>query len=323
MNLFRNYFSYRSSSVFLIFIGLVLISIFFSPENRFISPENIDILLAEGSEFSIVVLGIGMLMICGEFDLSLGSILVFCSFIFFKLFQAGMNLFLAGIIILFIGAILGLFNGIITVKGYIPSFITTLGTKMLWRGLMLLLSKGFTTPFDREISQLFCDILTGKIGGFVPVQVVWFVGGVLILGFLLHSHKFGNWIYAAGGNKLAARAMGISTDWVKISCFLIDGILCAFVGVMQVIRVGAFFPQAGQGWELKAIASSVVGGTALMGGKGSMVGIFLGALIICVIENALVMLRIPYFYTHIVFALVMITSVLLSMHTEGRRLRHG
>jgi simple sugar transport system permease protein len=323
MNFFKNFFTYRSSSVFLIFIGLVLIFIFFSPEHRFISPENIDILLAEGSEFSIVVLGIGLLMICGEFDLSLGSILVFCAFIFFKFFQAGMNLFLAAGIILFIGAILGLLNGLITTKGYISSFITTLGTRMFWRGLMLLLSKGFTTPIDRMTSPLFCHILTGKIGGFVPVQVIWFIAVVLILGFLLHSHKFGNWVYAAGGNKLAARAMGINTDWVKITCFIIVGVLSAFVGVMQVIRVSAFFPQAGAGWELKAIASSVVGGTALMGGKGSMVGIFLGALIIAVIENALVMLRIPYFYTHIVFALVIITSVLLSRHTERRRLRHG
>ena len=315
--------TYRSSSIFLVFVGLILFFSLFSPHYRFISHANIKILLALGPEFSIVALGVGLLMVSGEFDLSIGSILVFCSFIFIRLFEMGMNLFLAGFITLGVGALLGFLNGLITTKAHIPSFITTLGTMMLWRGLTLILSLGYTRPFNPEVSPLFCSILTGKIGGILPVQVVWFVVFGLILGAGLHFHKFGNWVYATGDNKEAARAMGINTDRVKIICFMTVGILCAFVAVMQIIRVSTFSSRAGDGWELKAIAASVVGGTSLMGGIGSMAGVFLGALTISVIENGLVILRIPYFWTYIVFGLVIISSVVSSLYLERRKLRHG
>jgi len=323
MRFLKLFLTYRSSSIFLVFIALILLFTLFSPGHQFSSRENIETLLALGSEFSITALGIGMLMICGEFDLSVGSIVVFCSFVFIRLFEAGMNLFLAGFITLLVGALLGFLNGLVTVKGRIPSFITTLGTMMFWRGMTLLLSLGFTRPFNPAVSPFFCNLLTGKIGGIFPFQAVWFVVFGLVLGVILHFHKFGNWVYTTGDNKEAARAMGINTDRVKTICFMIVGVLCAFVAVMQIVRVSSFFSRAGEGWELKAIAASVVGGTFLMGGIGSMTGIFLGAFTISVIENGLVVLRIPYFWTYVVFGLVIIFSVLSSMYMERRKLSHG
>ena len=318
----RSFLAYRSSSILLVFIGLVVFFAVFS-HYRFISPANIKVLLAFGSEFSIIALGVGVLMVSGEFDLSVGSILVFCSFIFIRLFEIGVNLFLAGSITLGAGALLGFLNGLITTKARIPSFITTLGTMMLWRGITLILSQGFQRPFDSAASPLLGNILTGKIAGFLPVQVIWFVVFGVVLALLLHFHKFGNWVYATGDNKEAARAMGINTDRAKTICFMIVGILCAFVAVMQIVRVSTFSSRTGDGWELKAVAASVVGGTSLMGGIGSMVGIFLGALTISVIENGLVVMRIPYFWTYIVFGLVIISSVLFSLYLERRKLRGG
>jgi len=315
------FFGYQSSSIFLVLIGLILLFTFFS-KYRFSSVANIKVLLALGPEFSIIALGVGMLMVSGEFDLSVGSILVFCSFIFIRLFEIGINLFLAGFITLGAGALLGLLNGLITTKANIPSFITTLGTMMLWRGMALILSQGFTRPFNPEVLPLFSSILTGKIGGVLPVQVIWFGVFGLILWVVLHFHKFGNWVYATGDNKEAARAMGINTDRVKTICFMIVGILCAFVAVSQIARVSTFSSRAGDGWELRAIAASVVGGTSLMGGIGSMVGIFLGSITIPIIENGLVMLRISYFWTYIIFGLVIILSVLSSIYLKRRKLRH-
>ena len=319
----RSFFGYRFFSIFLVFVALLLFFGFFSPHYRFTSLANIKVLLGSGSEFSIIALGVGLLMVSGEFDLSVGSILVFCSFMFIRLFEIGMNLFLAGSITLGLGALLGFLNGFITTKARIPSFITTLGTMMLWRGMTLLLSLGYTRPFDTEVSPLLGSILTGKIGGVIPAQAIWFGAFGLVLGLVLHFHKFGNWVYATGDNKEAARAMGINTDRVKTICFMIVGVLCAFVAVMQIVRVSTFTSRAGDGWELKAIAASVVGGTSLMGGIGSMVGIFLGALTITVIENGLVLLRIPYFWTYIIFGLVIISSVLSSLYLERRKLGRG
>ncbi len=317
----RLFFGYQSSSIFLVLIGLIILFTFFS-KYRFSSAPNITVLLALGPEFSIIALGVGMLMVCGEFDLSVGSILVFCSFVFIKLFEIGINLFLAGFITLAAGSLLGFLNGVITTKAHIPSFITTLGTMMLWRGMTLILSQGFTRPFDGEVLPFFSTILTGKIGGILPVQVIWFAVFGLILWLVLHFHKFGNWVYATGDNKEAARAMGINTDRVKTICFTIVGILCAFVAILQIARVSTFSSRAADGWELKAIAASVVGGTSLMGGMGSMVGIFLGSITISVIENGLVMLRISYFWTYIIFGLVIIFSVLSSMYLKTKRLKH-
>jgi simple sugar transport system permease protein len=321
MSRLRAWFGYRASSVFLVLAALALLFTFLSPERRFAGPDNLRILLEEGSEFCIVALGVGLLMICGEFDLSVGSILVFCSFVFIRLFQAGLNLFLVLASVLVLGAAVGLLNGLVTVKGRIPSFITTLGAMMFWRGITLLLSEGYTAAFDRAASPRLTAFLTGTIAGVVPVQAVWFAGTAVALGALLHSHRLGNWIYAAGGNPQAARAMGIPVDRVKVFCFAVVGLLCGFVGVMQLVRVSSFFSRAGDGWEMKAIAACVVGATALMGGRGSMTAILLGALIISVIENALVMLRITYFWTYMVFGLVIIGSVLSRTFVQRGRLR--
>jgi simple sugar transport system permease protein len=315
----RVWFGHRATSVFLVLAALAVLFSFLSPERRFASADNLRILLVEGSEFCIVVLGVGLLMICREFDLSVGSILVFCSFVFIRLFQKGVNLFLVLAAVLVLGAAAGFLNGLVTVKGRIPSFITTLGAMMLWRGVTLLFSEGYTAAFDQAASARLTAILTGTIAGVVPVQAAWFAGIAVVLGILLHNHRLGNWIYAAGGNPLAARAMGIPVDWVKVFCFAVVGVLCSFVGVMQLVRVSSFFSRAGDGWEMKAIAACVVGATALMGGRGSMTAILLGALIISVIENALVMLRITYFWTYMVFGLVIIGSVL--SRTFVQRLR--
>jgi len=297
--------------VLLVLIGLIVVFSLLSPHFAFTSPENIKVFLALAPEFGIIALGVGLLMICGEFDLSIGSLLVFSTFIFVRLSETNLSLLLVGLIIIGVGALLGFLNGIITVKGRIPSFITTLGTMMFWRGITLLLSRGIQRPFTSEASLFFRSVFTGEVAGIIPVQMIWFIGIGIFLGI------------ATGDNKEAARAMGINTDMVKIICFIIVGILCAFVAMIQIIRVGSFSSRVGQGWELKAVAASVVGGTSLMGGIGSMVGIFCGTFIIIVIENALTMLRISYSWTYVVFGLVIISSVLVNFYMEKRRLRYG
>lgn len=315
----RSFFGYRFFSIFLVFVALLLFFGFFSPHYRFTSLANIKVLLGPGSEFSIIALGVGLLMVSGEFDLSVGSILVFCSFMFIRLFEIGMNLFLAGSITLGLGALLGFLNGFITTKARIPSFITTLGTMMLWRGMTLLLSLGYTRPFDTEVSPLLGSILTGKIGGVIPAQAIWFGAFGLVLGLVLHFHKFGNWVYATGDNKEAARAMGINTDRVKVICFMIVGILCAFAGVMQLLRIESYAATQGLGFELKAIASSVVGGTFLMGGVGSIAGIFLGTLTIQILENGLILMRVPVFGVSAFIGLAIILFVILNTYM-GRKI---
>jgi len=127
------------------------------------------------------------------------------------------------------------------------------------------------------------------------VQALWFLFFVILLGFILHFHRFGNWIFVIGDNQTAARAMGINTDMVKIVCYLIVGFLCSFMGMMQCLRIESFTANQGVGFELRAIASAVVGGTSLMGGIGSILGIFLGTITIQIIESGLILMGAPSF----------------------------
>lgn len=310
---------YKFIGVLAIFVVLILLVGFFSPGYTFTTVQNIGNLLSFGPELAIIVLGAGLLMIAGEFDLSVGSVLAFCAFVFQRLFTAGLHPLLSFIIVIAVGAVLGFINGIITVKAKILSFITTLGTMMLWRGLTLLLSGGIQSPCDTSAYPGFTALFSGTIGGFFPAQAVWYILIALLLVFLLHKHKFGNWVYSTGDNAMAARSMCINTDWVKIGCFMIVGALVALSSVIQIIRVAAFSSRVGTGWELRVIAAAVVGGTSLRGGRGTMIGIFLGACIIVIIENALTIMRLAYEWTFMVYGLVIMSAALLDLFIEKRK----
>ena len=301
---------------------VILVATLYSPDNNFLRAANLRSLTSLGSEFGVVVLGVGLLMIAGEFDLSVGSVLAFCSLIFTFLLEFSINPFLAALITLACGALVGMINGLITVKLRIVSFVTTLGAMMFWRGFTLMLSGGTMRSAEVADYPAFVNVFIGELaGGNLPAQALWFLLFALVLGLVLHFRRFGNWVYSTGNNVLAARSMAINTDMVKIVCFMVVGFLVAFAAVIQTSRLAAFSSRVGTGWELRALAAAVVGGTSLRGGRGSMVGIFLGALIIIIIENALVLVRLPYEWTYMVFGLVIVFSVVLDLLIERRAQR--
>jgi simple sugar transport system permease protein len=313
----------RSLNVFFIFLILFIVFAVLSPENRFLSKDNMEIFLATEAEFGIIALAVGMLMIAGEFDLSVGSSLAFCSLTFVKLFSSGMHVFLALILTVVTGMLIGLFNGVITVKAEIPSFITTLGGMMLWRGLTLFWSGGLQQGLELSKIPIMYDVIGGAKISFIPIQFIWLVGIALVIMFIMNYHKLGNWVYVTGDNKLAAKAMGINTDRIKIMSFIVVGAAVGFVAVMQMFRARTFTARAGEGLELQAVAAAVVGGIALSGGIGNIAGVFWGALIISLIENGLVLLRIQYWWTFTVFGVVIIISVIISKMIEKRRMMVG
>jgi simple sugar transport system permease protein len=313
----------RSLSTFIIAAILFVLFSVFSPGRYFATPDNLLIFFATEAEFAIIALAVGVLMIAGEFDLSVGSVLAFCSLTYIRLLGAGVNAVLALFVAIAVGMAVGFLNGIITVKAQIPSFITTLGGLMLWRGITLFWSGGQQQGLEVEkIPGLYAVIAGAKIG-FLPIQFVWVVGIALVAGFFMNSHKLGNWVTVTGDNKLAAKAMGINTDRIKIACFMIVGAAVGFVAVMQMFRASLFTARAGDGLELNAVAAVVIGGTALSGGIGSIAGVFWGAMAISLIENGLVMMRIPYWWTFTVFGGIIIFSVVISKIIEARRMSSG
>jgi len=323
MERFTKFLRQRAASTFLVFVGLVIIFSLFSPRHVFINVRNIAALGKLFPDLGVVALGVGMLMICGEFDLSVASVLPFCAYIFARSLYVGIAPFWGMVLAILVGCGLGWINGFLTVKTRMPSFITTLGTMMFWRGFTILLSGGEQTACDvsaleTPAASYFLSFFNGQIGGILPAQFFWFALFAVVLGVLLHYHRFGNWVYATGDNRDAARAMGINTDWVKTLCFVIVGALCGFVACMQSVRIGSFAATQGIGMELRSIAACVVGGTSLRGGVGSMSGVTLGALTIPILDNGLILLRVPVFGITAFIGLATILFVVLNTYVERR-----
>jgi simple sugar transport system permease protein len=320
MERFTKFLRQRAASTFLVFVGLVIIFSLFSPRHVFINVRNIAALGKLFPDLGVVALGVGMLMICGEFDLSVASVLPFCAYIFARSLYAGMAPFWGMVLAILVGCGLGWMNGFLTVKTRMPSFITTLGTLMFWRGILYVWSQMMPLGIRQYIptGSSFEKVFAGTIMGFFPVQALWFALFAVVLGVLLHYHRFGNWVYATGDNRDAARAMGINTDWVKTLCFVIVGALCGFVACMQSVRIGSFAATQGIGMELRSIAACVVGGTSLRGGVGSMSGVTLGALTIPILDNGLILLRVPVFGITAFIGLATILFVVLNTYVERR-----
>ena len=310
--------SAREAIIFGITIGLFVFFTFVS-DGKFASSEVMGIVAISASELGMIVLGVALLMICGEFDLSVGSVSAVGSLIVATLYQLGLNPFLATAIAVGGGMAAGAVNGLVTVKFGIPSFIVTLGALMAWRGFVSLVTEGLTVIFRvRETHPAFFSVLQGDVG-VVSAPLIWFVVTIVMLVLLLNFHRFGNHVFATGGNKEAARAMGINTNKTKMTCFMIVGSLAAFSGVMQVTRIRGFQALQGTGMELIAIAAAVVGGTSLFGGVGTIIGAALGVLIVTFLQFGLIMARVPGFWYKLILGIIIVAVVVMNTVVERRR----
>lgn len=265
-------------------------------EGVFLSTNNIRGMLGLLPETALVALGVTLLMICGEFDLSVGSVFALMPMTMAVLFVAGWPFWLAVFAGLSLCAFVGFVNGWITIRFDIPSFITTLGMLFMARSMTIVVSGGFPPRIrPGEVpSWLFVGFIDAGPdgGGLIRASVLWFAGIAIILALLLGRTNFGNWVRATGGYLPAAKAMGIPTGRVKIICFMICSVLAGFAGMIQSLRLNSFLPSIGEGMELQAVAAAVIGGTSLMGGIGSIVGGLIGATLIRVIDNGMVMSQI-------------------------------
>lgn len=313
------FFSFNELNTIITFVVVVIIFAVFTPNHLFIDGRNLASMAKLIPDIGLVALGVGILMVAGEFDLSVSSILPFCSFIFVKFLEAGMYPLVALLLTLPVGAAFGFINGMFVVKTGLPSFIITLSTMLFIKGLLFSVSKLMPISLFKYLpsSAPFTHALTGAIGKF-PVQFLWLLGAAIVLGIILRRNKFGNWIYATGSNQEAARAMGVNIGLVKITLYMLIGVLCAFAGIMQATRLGSFAATQGVGFELQAIAAVVVGGTSLRGGIGSVWGMFLGLLIVKTIETGLILMRVPVFGVETFIGIAVILFVIIN-ETLNRR----
>jgi len=269
---------------------LILLGIVFQVRSNgfFLSPENLRGVLGLIPETGMVAIGVTLLMIAGEFDLSVGSVFALMPMVAGKLMEGEMAFLPAVLIGLAVAAAIGLLNGLITIRFGIPSFITTLGMLFIARSLTVVISGGFPPLLPDDLPTWLFTQFVGP-GGLIRMSFLWFLAVALLAGALLSLTNFGNWIKSTGGYLEAASSLGIPVNRVKVACFVLSSLLAGFAGLIQVLRLGSPVPSIGEGLELQAVASAVIGGTALTGGVGTVLGAIIGALLIRVIDNGLVL----------------------------------
>jgi len=310
----------RSFFIFLLSLITFVTFTFLSPNMNFARWNNFSTMMKIMPEFGIPTLGMALLLISGEFDLSIGSIFAFCAMVAaWSYYHWGLHPILGLLLAMGVGALLGLINGLIVTKTKVSSLIVTLGTMWVYRGLLFMITGGFPVYYHPERTfPLYYKLLVGNLGP-APAQMVWMIGLTALLYVLLEHTRLGNWIFSTGSNKEAARFMGINTDKVKIICFMITGTLSALAGVMQSCRLHGAYTVQGQMLNLRAIAAAVVGGNSIFGGVGTVPGAFFGALIIQFLDSGFLAIGLSMFHFYVALGSTLIAVVFANLWLRSRR----
>jgi ribose/xylose/arabinose/galactoside ABC-type transport system permease subunit len=297
---------------------LVLVG-FQSVAGQFLSVNNMKVVLGIAPEVGIVAVGVAVLMIAGEFDISVGATVALAPMLGVVLTHLGMNPYLAFGLGLLACIAVGFANAFITLTFEIPSFIATLGMMFIVRSIVVLIAGGLPPPLPPEIPA---DLFIGFVGPFRG-SLFWYLAIIVGVAWMLGRTNFGNWVFATGGDSQAAQDLGINVRAVKTACFVLCAFLAGVAGIIQSLRVHAALTSLGTGIELETIAAAVIGGVALRGGVGSVLGAVLGALLIRLIDNGLVMARVDANWFKMAVGILTVAAVIFNeaVRRQARRIR--
>ena len=274
-------------------------------------------LMSVAAELGIVSIGVTLLMIGGHFDLSVGAVLGLTSYVAVVLMRdLGLSPLIAAPAAIAVGALLGFVNGALVVRFRIHSFVVTLGMMLIWRGVLIALTGGF--PMTVDIPPAFKAAMSGTLLGGYRMSMLWFFLIGAAATFLLSRTRFGNWIQAAGQNPQAARNLGVPVDRVTIVLFMIASALAAVTGIIQVARFSSVDALRGEGIELQAVAVTVIGGTLLSGGYGSVIGTILGSITFGMIQVGLVLAGAPGHFFKTLTGAIVVAAVILNTDVARR-----
>ena len=305
------------------FVLLVIeLAVFTAINPNFLSPQNISNTLVFTVELGLIAMAMTLLMTSGEFDLSVGSVFGFSPVLMWTLFNAGVtSLEVAFAAALVAAVLIGVVNGLFVTRLKIPSFLVTLGMLLVVRGTALFITDGFPQRTWSAESEWLAQILVGDftIGPFrLFMSLFWFIGAALVLHYVLTQTKGGNWIQASGGNAGAARARGVNVNRTKVALFVLSATMAAVAGIISSIRTSAANPNSGTGYELEVIAMVVIGGTALTGGRGTIIGTVLGTFILRVMRNGIVLIGVPGLAYNIFIGAIILGMMVLHSGLERR-----
>lgn len=289
-------------ALILLVVGLSIASPEFRTFDNFLS------LLRQSSINGLIAFGMTCVILTGGIDLGVGSVLALTTAVAAYLIKTGVNVGLAMIAALALGAVFGIASGVLVTKGRLQPFIATLIAMTVYRGATMIFTDG------KPISGLGNDALLKFVGrGLVlgiPVPVILFLVIFAVFAFVLSKTTFGRRVYATGSNAVAAKLAGVDIDRTKLAVYAISGVMSALAGLILLSRLNSAQPTLGQGYELDAIAAVALGGTSMNGGRGRIWGTFVGILIIAVLSNGLNILGISSYYQDVVKGCVILIAVL-------------
>ncbi len=302
----------------------VLLSIFVP---KFFSFRSITGIINASTLTGAIAIGMTMLMISGEFDLSVGALMAVGGYLFGGLAMAGQPL-LGFLLALVVTALLGVINGVILVSTGIPSFIVTLGTKYLYRGMLWVITAG--TMLQTVDRLPMYNVLNGRLEFLNQFfkqanfrnSLIWLMVLVILFQIILSRTRFGNHVFAVGGNAGAALGQGVNVRKVKILCFAISGLMAGISGILLFSQYYTVRVASGDGMDLYAIAAAVVGGTLITGGAGSIWGALIGALIISMLRSGVVLMNISFIPADNFEAIVGVTIILAAIFNNYLRNRN-
>jgi ribose/xylose/arabinose/galactoside ABC-type transport system permease subunit len=319
----RRAFKVRETGVLL---ALILLFVFFSLANKyFFGVTNLLNIVRQVSLLGIIALGMTMVITCAEIDLSVGAVYGLASTIAgMMMTKGGLPIWMALALTLIVCIAVGAFNGILVTYGRIPALIVTLGMMNIARGGALILSQAqviginYRTVTDKGVNN-FLYIGQGKIFDTVPMLALFFAVLAIFAYLMFNRTIFGFHMRAVGGNPTAARAAGLNSARIKIIAFSLLGLLCGITGILNLSFLGNVQGTVGVGLELDVIAATIIGGTSLAGGSGTIIGTIIGVLIMGVLRNGIMLMGISPFWQVALIGVVVIGAVAVDVWTTSRK----
>lgn len=300
---------FRQYGILIIF-SLLGLAISLVTEN-FLTYQNLLNILRQSSIVGLMAIGTTYVIIGGGFDISVGSILALTAAVSIGM-QSYVSWPVAVVMALVVGAFIGFINGALAAWVGIVPIITTLGTMTIVRGLTFMYSGGY--PIVGE-SEEFRFLGSGYLW-VIPVPVVLMLVMVIVWQFVLSRTRVGRYVCAVGGNKEASRLSGVAVNYYHILTFVIGGLMAAMAGVVYASRLNSATPLAGQGYELDAIAATVIGGTSVSGGEGTVIGSLIGVLLLNIVNNMFNLMGVPVYVQHLIKGVIILVVVGIDSYSK-------
>lgn len=275
----------------------------------FLRPRIYVAFLSTAPFFGIMALGLTLILVSKQIDLSFPSTMALGAFVSASIFAATDSLLLGMLGGMLVGAAVGVLNGILVTKVGIPSIIATLGMMFALRGAVHVLSDGMSISLTALSGSPLRNVFVGMSPIGIPAQSLWFIGIAVLLWFLLFRHKFGDHVLFTGDNESAAQMMGVNTDLTKTLVFVILGVLAAFAGVLDSLRMLRWFPTLGEGYLLMTFGAVFVGGTSMFGGAGTIFGTFIGTFLVGSLEAGVIAAGLAGFWTRLFVGVLILVAV--------------